>query len=232
MARVLHQEFYRDPVAGLIGIHRIQFDSAAPASEAALTFPRFQNVSSVAVVGGTAGGQPIGDTVTASLTGLFNATICVDGETITVGGVIYTTRAGALATPATAYSFVGPAVAATKLANFINAVNGVADGVTVGTGTRPNPSVYAVATGVAGTVGIYARRAGTAGNAIIVAENCAGAIFAWTAGATALAGGTGVVVGASVLTGTTNQIFFDGFSTGDVIDVVTGHGTSSLNYQA
>jgi hypothetical protein len=233
MARVLHQEFYQDPVMGLIGLHRIEFTSAAPATEAALTFPALAALNSVAVVGGTARGSSITAAVSAAMTGLFDATIGVDGETITIGGVVYTTRASALTASTTANQFVAPAVQATKLANFINAVNGVGDGVTVGSLTRPHPLVYAYATGTAGTVGIVSRTPGTAGNAVVLAENCAGAIFAWTGAATLLAGGSGENINATVLTGTSSkQVFFTGFVAGDIIDVVTGHGNGSVNYTA
>jgi flagellin len=140
-----------------------------------------------------------------------NGTAPGDGDTVTLGGQLYTFKT-ALTASTTAFQVLIGASAATALANLTNAVNNnTADGAGSGTAgfgtlTTANTNVSAAAT--SGTVTtLTAKLNGTGGNSIGIA-NTSGATF--TASGIDLTGG---VAGATATIGSTTYQFVAALST-------------------
>lgn len=124
-----------------------------------------------------AAGATVAATGVLTLTG--NA---VAGETVTIGGVVYTFRAALVG----AYDVLVGAAATNSIDNLIAAINGTAgEGSTYGTGTVAHPTVGAAA-GVGDTMDVTADTAGAAGNSTGTTET----MTAGSWGASTLTGGS------------------------------------------
>lgn len=103
------------------------------------------------------------------------------GDTVTIGGVVYTLRA----VPAAAGDVDIGATATETAANLVAAINaGAGSGTAYGAGTVVHPTVFASSS--AGVVTVTAKDYGPAGNSIATTENGTAASFA----AATLTGGT------------------------------------------
>lgn len=124
---------------------------------------------------------------------LTNATSFADGDTVTIGGVVYTFKTALSAGPTVAYEvLIGANVAAshTNLAKAIN--DSGTEGTHYGVGTLVHPTVSAAA-GATSTV-VTAKTPGTAGNSIATTETSSNG--SW--GAATLASGAAGASGACV----------------------------------
>lgn len=105
----------------------------------------------------------------------------LDGDTITLGGRVYTFRAA----PAAAYAVQIGATPTECLSNLMNAVNGEGGGF-YAAGTAPHPTIWGASVG-----GIYGRfcaiRTGTDGNLLVIAGSASTRIAATTADLTPVA---------------------------------------------
>ena len=127
------------------------------------------------------GTAPVAATMTGTFTGAATA-----GDTITIGGIIYTARAA----PGTeAYTFdIGASVtlSAVALCDAINNTSGGTQGVPAVAGMMlAHPDV--IATSALGVVTFTARRPGVSGNSIVISESCDN----YTDSAAQMSGGTG-----------------------------------------
>lgn len=112
-----------------------------------------------------------------------------DGDTVTIGGVVYSFETGAIDA---AYKVDVGASAAATVINLVKAITltGIA-GTDYGAGTLVHPSVTAV-DGAGDSVDVTALVAGTAGNSIAIAESSA--VLSWAGAATFLSGGTDALI--------------------------------------
>ena len=218
MARVLHQEYIQDPVVGLIGIHRVEFQGSTGQT---LTFPAFAGTSQpVRVVNQVTSSAPATAVLASAIT---CSGIGIATETLVIGGITYTFRA-AVGVVAPFDVFIGVADAGVSLsANILKAINGeVAPGV-VGPGTPPNAMVYATAQ-TTKIIDLTARFPGATGNIAVTETIRNGSVN------TPLAGGAGIPITSYVTSASTGAVTFSGMVAGDVVDLVTYHGSASLNY--
>lgn len=114
-----------------------------------------------------------------------------DGDTITIGGTVYTMRT---APDAAGEVLIGASVTESAR-NLKEAINGNADyeGIYFGEGTTSDPAVSA--TSALGVVTVTARAGGTAGNSIATTETSSEA--SW--GAATLTGGAGATTGVKAI---------------------------------
>jgi hypothetical protein len=132
-----------------------------------------------------AGSLPKLVSANVAATGTLDATASAigDGDTVTLGGVVYTFETGAINV---AYEVLVGASDSDSLDNLIAAINAAAGaGTTYGTGTVQNPYVSAAA-GAGDTVTLTARTTGQSGNLIATTTTIAAATLAAT-----LSGGAG-----------------------------------------
>lgn len=133
------------------------------------------------------------NTASTAATGtLTNAVSYADGDTVTIGGVVYTFKTTLSASP-TAYEVLIGANVAASCTNLAKAINDSGtEGTHYGTGTLIHPTVSATAG--ATTVVVTAKTPGTDGNAIATTETSANG--AW--GASTLASGANGASGSCV----------------------------------
>lgn len=124
--------------------------------------------------------------VRASKALTIGAAVATLNDTVTIGGVVYTWKAGPTTVAGEVKIGANLIEAASNLAAAINA--GAGSGVAYGSLTVANPYVTAVSDGVS-VVTVTARTPGLEGNFVAIAEN--GTNTVWAGGATFLSGGTG-----------------------------------------
>lgn len=128
--------------------------------------------------------------VAASLELTITSIVNLDGETVTIGGQVYTFQSALSSMGTVANEVLIGANLAAAVDNLAAAINaGAGAGVTYGSGTVANEFVTAVSDGVDGVV-VTAKISGVYGNAITVAEALTDG--SWAGAATALGGGVGM----------------------------------------
>lgn len=163
----------------------------------------------------------LGAGVAASKVLTSDNTELTDGDTVTVGSIVYRFKD----TPAQAYDVKRHGTTAdTTMGNLIKAINasGVGDGTDYFAGTLIHPTVSA------GTLSAHAFTAtakslGFAGNSIAIAENSTH--LSWAGGATALSGGIDAQAANDVLIGGTTEISID-----NLVLAITGGAGEGTEY--
>lgn len=163
----------------VVGPAQISYGAGAPGANAGpkgSLYIRTDGGANTTLYVREAAGASVAATGVLTLTG--NA---VNGETVTIGGVVYTF----VTALASAFDVLIGAAATNSIDNLIAAINGAAgEGSTYGTGTTAHPTVGAAA-GVGDTMDVTADTAGTAGNSIATTET----MTAGSWGASTLEGG-------------------------------------------
>jgi len=240
MARVIHQEYYRDAVLGHIGMHQVQIISLTQGVDS-FPIPPVSAPANAEIVGMTMAVTPVAASGTLTSSGQ-----PANNDIIRVGDHDYTFKTNL--TPAANEIHIGTNTTNTFL-NLVAAImgnNGTAASQAAGTGygaaTIANSMVNAAVTGGNGTTTAVttftAKIAGAFGNGIPFMSTTGGTFavngvtngtFAGTTGL--LSGGLGgsdpacvVVVGGTA--GVLSVVNLLGFSVGDVVNVITYHGGS------
>lgn len=160
--------------------------------------------------------------VAATQTITFTSTGPSDGDTVSIGDVVYTFKN----TPVAPYDVDINSTPTTQAGNLVAAINaGAGAGTTYGTGTVVHPDVSA--NNSSGVVTVTAKVEGTAGNAIAVAEDADNTAV----GGALLAGGTGT----SYIEGVDYEVdydagivaFIDGGAITDGLDIQIDYATKS-----
>lgn len=219
MALPLGATWTQDPGRGLFLLSRVKVLATANDT---FTLDAPAKHGSAAVLGRGASTPPAFATATLSF-----SDNPADGDTVTIGGVVYSFETGAI--DAAFKVDVGGDQDA-SLANLVAAINltGTA-GTTYGMGTTENPVVRATADADNNNLIATAKTPGSAGNSIVLAESSTA--LAWDGSATALSGGAGP----SVLlepdaNGDLVTVVVDGAAIGDVLEIITVHdGMSVIN---